>query len=315
GGHHGRDGHDHPGHHHTGHHEDHHHHHHIGGSIGVAFGLNLFFAVVELVGGILTNSVAILSDAVHDLGDAATLGISWYLETLSTGKRTGRLTYGFRRYSLLGALMNGIILLVGSLVIIIEAVPRLLTPERVEPVGMIGLALLGLLINGVAVLRLRKEESTNSRMVMLHLFEDLLGWAAVLVGSILILFFGFLWLDPILSLGVTLFILIKATPRLLEAGRLFMQYAPPQIDLDKLAEQMESHPEISAVHDLHIWSLDGRYTLLTAHTVLSHQSASITLERVDQLRRELKAQLKEIGIDHATLEFEGSEAACEGCDL
>lgn len=281
----------------------------------MAFALNLFFALIELFGGLLTNSVAILSDALHDLGDAATLGISWYLERVSKGKRTGRLTYGFRRYSLLGALVSGLILLAGSLVILVEAIPRLLTPEPVEPVGMIALALLGLLFNGAAVLRLRREESTNSRMVMLHLLEDLLGWAAVLLGAVLIYFFDLIWLDPLLSLGVTLFILAKALPRLLEVGRIFLQYAPPEVDQEELLRTLEAHPDVVAVHDLHVWSLDGRYTLLTAHAVLAVGGERVTLETTDRIRNELKDSLAAVGIDHATLELEGPDSPCDGCDL
>ena len=311
--------HDHHGHNHAhGHHHGHgqtHVHHHGSGSIGIAFFLNLIFAAVELVGGLLTNSVAILSDAIHDIGDAATLGVSWFLERLSRGGRTGRLTYGFRRYSLLGALVSGVILLSGSIVILFEAIPRLFDPEAVDPLGMIGLAVLGLLFNGAAVIRLRKDESTNSRMVMLHLLEDLLGWAAVLVGSVLIYFFGIPWLDPVLSVGVTLFILAQAIPRLLEVGRLFLQYAPPEIDLEELSSAMSDHPLVSEVHDLHLWSLDGRYTLLTAHVVAASRNEPPTLEELDTLRAELKRKLATFGVDHATLEVEGPEAACSGCDL
>lgn len=293
-----------------------HHHHHDSLSIGIAFGLNLLFAAIEVVGGILTNSVAILSDAVHDLSDAATLGVAWILERISRGRRRGRLTYGYRRYSLLGALVSGVILLAGSLAILTEAIPRLLDPEPVEPVGMIALSLLGLLFNGVAVLRLRNDESTNSRMVMLHLLEDLLGWAAVLAGSLLIYFFGISRLDPVLSVGVTLFILLQAVPRLMEVGRLFLQYAPPEMDLEELSAVMAEHPLVSEVHDLHLWSLDGRYTLLTAHVVLNRRGeAPLTLEGIDALRGELKRRLGNLGVDHATLELEGPEAACTGCDL
>lgn len=292
-----------------------HDHAHTSGSIGLAFGLNLLFAVIELIGGVLTNSVAILSDAVHDLGDAATLGVSWFLERISRGGRQGRLTYGFRRYSLLGALVSGVILLAGSLLILTEAIPRLLGPEPVDPIGMMILAVLGLLFNGAAVLRLKKDESTNSKMVMLHLLEDLLGWAAVLAGSLLILFFGITWLDPVLSVGVTLFILVQAVPRLLEVGRLFMQYAPPEMDLQELSATMREHPMVSDVHDLHIWSLDGRYTLLTAHVILGDGEAKLSLQGLDALREELKEKLHSLGVDHATLELEGPDAACSGCDL
>ena len=301
-------------HHHDHPHGDHHDHHHGSGSLGIAFALNLAFAAIELVGGIVTNSVAILSDAVHDFGDAATLAVAWALERVAGKKRRGRLTYGFRRYSLLGAFISGVILLGGSIGILFEAIPRLFDPEPVDPIGMMLLALLGLIFNGAAVFRLKKQESANSRLVMLHLMEDLLGWAAVLVGSVAIYFFGINILDPILSVAVTIFIMAKAIPRLLEVGRIFLQYAPPETDVEEISRRVTAHPEVQEVHDLHLWSLDGRYTLLTAHVVVS-TGESITLEEIERIRGELKSRLHELGIDHATLEFEGSASGCSGCDL
>lgn len=296
-------------------HMSHHHHGAADGSIGIAFFLNLLFAGVELVGGLFTNSVAILSDAVHDLGDAATLGVSWFLERLSRRGRQGRLTYGFRRYNLLGAFISGVILLAGSLGILLEAIPRLFSPEPVEPGGMIMLALLGLLFNGAAVLRLRKGESANTRMVMLHLLEDILGWAAVFIGSVVIYFTGITWLDPLLSLGVTIFILAKAVPRLVEVGRLFLQYAPPDVDMEAVSSVIGEHPLVEGVHDIHLWSLDGRYTLLTAHVVVTPGEKALTVSQLDDLRQELKERLRRLNVDHATIEIEGKDAPCSGCDL
>ena len=186
---HQHDAHHHQEHHHHGHH--HHLHHHHGGSgsnLLFAFAMNLFFAIVELVGGIFTGSVAILSDALHDFGDSISLGVAWRLQKLSEKGRDTSFSYGYKRFSLLGALLISLILLVGSVFVIIAAIERLSVPGEPKAGGMLVLAIFGLAVNGLAAFRLKGSSSLNERAVMLHLMEDVLGWAAVLVVSIVMLF-------------------------------------------------------------------------------------------------------------------------------
>lgn len=194
-------------HHHHGHH---HHHHHSTGNIKVAFFLNLGFAIIEIIGGLFTNSLAILSDALHDLGDSLSLGLAWYFQKYSEKERDQKYTYGYQRFSLLGAYINTIILIIGSIFIIQKSVTRILHPEEVEALGMILLAILGILVNAAAVLKLQKGTSLNEKVVTLHLMEDILGWVVVLLGSILMYFIYLPIIDPILSLGISIYILYNA---------------------------------------------------------------------------------------------------------
>ena len=185
-------GHDHKHHHH-------HHHSHDGESnIGIAFLLNISFTIIELIGGYMTNSVAIISDAVHDFGDSISLGMAWYFQKISKREKTDKYTYGYKRFSLLGAIINSIVLVVGSIYIISEAVPRLFSPQETSAKGMFALAIVGIIINGAAVLKTRTGDSINERVVSLHMMEDVLGWAAVLVGSVIMHFTGLTIIDPIL---------------------------------------------------------------------------------------------------------------------
>ena len=168
----------------------HHHNHHRRGqstkNLKVAFFLNLSFTVIEFIGGLITGSMAIMSDALHDLGDSISIGLSWYFQNLSEKKRDNTFSYGYKRFSLLGAIINAVVLLVGSVIIISKAAPAIMNPSQVNEKGMLYIAIFGVVVNGAAVLRLRKGSSINERVISLHLLEDVLGWVAVLIGLSLI---------------------------------------------------------------------------------------------------------------------------------
>ena len=216
----------------------HHEHTHSTGNIRLAFFLNFFFAIIELVGGVLTNSVAILSDALHDFGDSVSLGIAWYLQKLSTKGRDRYYSYGYKRFSLLGAVFISVILLVGSVFVIKESVERIMDPQEPNAKGMFLLAIFGVLINGAAVLRLKKGSSLNERAVSLHMLEDVLGWIAVLIVSIVMMFVDLPVLDPLLSIGISLWILSNIYKNLKDTFRIFLQQVPQNIDLQTLENRI-----------------------------------------------------------------------------
>ncbi len=282
-------------------HNHHHGHSHDTGNIKVAFFLNLFFTIIEIIGGVLTNSVAILSDAVHDLGDSLSLGLAWYFQNYSKKKRSPSFSYGYGRFSLLGAIINSIVLIVGSIFILIEAIPRLIEPQQPETQGMMLLAVLGVVFNGAAVLRLKKGTSVNERVVSLHLLEDVLGWIAVLIGSIIMHFFDIPIIDPILSLGIALFILMNVYKNLKETIQIVMQGVPDDTDVKEVEDRLLVYPEIEAIHDIHIWSMDGEYNIMTAHIVVQDKDSLIAFE---PLKQKIRDDLKELHIAHVTLEFE-----------
>lgn len=288
--------------------QDHYHHHHDGtGNIKIAFFLNLLFTIIEIVGGILTNSVAILSDALHDLGDSLSLGLAWYFQKVSGKKSDEKFTYGYKRFSLLGAMINAIILIVGSIFILLEAIPRLLHPETPDAKGMIGLALLGIVINGAAVLRLRKGDSINEEVISLHLLEDVLGWVAVLVGAIIIYFFNFPIIDPILSMLIAGFILFNVYKNLKKTLNIILQGAPLNVDKNSIQKYLNTLEAINSFHDFHVWSMDGSYNVLTIHLVVAE---NYSMESLTDLKKKIRADLHKMNIEHATIEFERAADKC-----
>lgn len=291
------------------HHHTHAHDHNDVKNIKVAFFLNFSFTIIEFVGGFLTNSMAILSDAVHDLGDSFSLGLSWYFQKLSKKKSTKQFTYGYKRFSLLGAIINSLILTVGSVLILIKSIPRLLHPEQPDVKGMLLLAVLGVIVNGAAVLRLRKGHSLNEKVVSLHLLEDVLGWLAVLIGAGVMYFVDAPIIDPILSLFIAAFILSNVYKNIRQSLHIVLQGTPSDVDIDAIAFAVTHASEnIKELHDLHVWSADGEYNILTAHVVLRKEMAS---NKLHALKQKIREALHTLSIEHATIEFETEDEMCD----
>jgi cobalt-zinc-cadmium efflux system protein len=288
----------------------HHHHHHAPNeksNIALAFFLNLAFTVIELVGGLLTNSIAIISDAVHDFGDSLSLGLAWYFQKLSGKGSTRQYSYGYKRFSLLGAIINSVVLLVGSIYILSEAIPRIFAPQLPAADGMFLLAILGVAVNGLAVLKTRKGESINERVVSLHLLEDVLGWLAVLLGSVLMYYTEWAIIEPILSLAISCFVLINVFKNIKEVLPILLQGTPVDINPEVIVNKLKEIKDIAGVHDLHIWSLDEHYNVMTLHVVLT---GSMPPERLVFLKQQIRNLLEKENIQHGTIEFEMPEEEC-----
>lgn len=288
----------------------HHHHHHESDSsdrIGAAFLLNLSFTLIEFIGGWLTNSTAILADAVHDLGDSLAIGSAWVLNRMSRKQATGDFTYGYRRLSLLGALINGLILVVGSVWVLTEALPRLANPVMPHTEGMLVLAVLGVGVNGYAAYRLSKGTSLNERVLNWHLLEDVLGWVAVLIVALVMQFVDWPILDPLLSIGFTLFILSNVGRTLWETGKLFFQGTPDSSSAAQIRNTLLSVPEVMNVHHLHLWSLDGEHHVLTAHVKVATLNDAMDYS---QLKTRLRDSLAVHHLAHTTIEIELDEEPC-----
>lgn len=285
----------------------HQHQHGNSNNLGWAFAINLGFAVLEVIGGTLTNSVAILSDALHDLGDSLSLGLAWVLGRYAEREGTQRFTYGFRRLSLLGALINSIVLVVGSIYILTEAIPRLLNPELVEARGMLLLAVIGIAVNGLAAWRLKGDKTTNARVVALHLLEDVLGWVAVLVVSIVLLFFDVPILDPLLSVGITLYILYNVWQRLGDTVSLFLQATPAEVDVSDIDAQLMAIAGVQSVHHTHIWSLDGEHNVLTTHLVVDEAT---NRQQRDDIRQRVMHVVEGMVLEHITVQLEYGPDDC-----
>jgi len=298
--------------HHHGHGHSHSHPHDSSGNIGTAFFLNLSFTIIELIGGIFTNSVAIISDAVHDFGDSISLALAWYFQKVSKKGSNRLYSYGYKRFSLLGAIITSIVLVGGSIFILTEAVPRIFEPQETNAKGMFVLAVAGILINGAAVLRTRKGSSINEKLVSLHLLEDVLGWIAVLAGSVLIHFTGLTIFDPILSIAISIFVLFNVFRNIRQVIPIILQGTPRDLDLEHIAEEIKQINTVADVHDLHIWSLTEEYNVLTVHVLLEKY---LPMADLAGLKKQIRSVLNEEGIQHATIEFETSDEQCafENC--
>ena len=291
-------------------HHLHHNHHHVhseSDNIALAFWLNFGFALVEIIGGYLTNSVAIIADAMHDLGDSLAIGFAWVASKIARREPTERYSYGYRRWSLLSALISGVILLVGSAWVLSEAIPRLWQPQMPHTGGMLALAVLGIVVNGAAVFRLRSGKTQNEKVLSWHLLEDVLGWVAVLIGALLIYLTGWAWLDPLLSIGFTIFILLNVFKALKQTLALFLQVTPDTLLQQKLHEELSALDFVESVHHLHLWSLDGEQHVLTMHIAV-HTPASMT-EQIEYKQRIAKLLLP-FNLSHTTVEFELAGEHC-----
>lgn len=293
-------------------HEHHHHEHSTGGRVGVAFWLNLAFALLEVVGGLWTNSVAVLSDALHDFGDSIALGLTWHFARVSERKGDETFTFGYRRFSLLGALVMSFVLFAGGLVVLFEAIPRLLSPEVSNARGMIYLAVAGIVMNGVAALRMRGGRSLSERVVTWHFIEDVLGWLSVLVAGIVMSFTEIRILDPVLSILITLYVLWNVGRRLKETLVILLQGAPRDVSVERVEEVIRAIPGVCDVHHTHIWTQDGERHVLTTHVAAD---AETTLGETGDLRRRIRDSLRPLGILHVTIEVEHtSDCGCSAAN-
>jgi len=286
---------------------NHTHPHDSAGNIRLAFFLNLLFTLLEIVGGLWTNSLAILADALHDLGDSFSLGLSWYLEKYAQRGVDSRYSYGYRRFSLLAALLNTAILLTGGVLVLSQAIPRLFNPQHSNAQGMVLFAVVGIAVNGLAALRLRRDNGLSSQVVAWHLLEDVLGWAAVLVVSVVMLFWDIHILDPLLSIGITLYVLWNVLRNLRRVLALFLQAVPENFDVADIERQLLTMENVQSVHHTHLWSLDGQNHVLTTHIVVDECTSR---EQILQLKRAINSLTAELDFSHTTLEIEYEDEDC-----
>jgi cobalt-zinc-cadmium efflux system protein len=271
-------------------------------NIFFAFILNLAFSVFEFIGGVFTGSVAIISDAIHDIGDATSIGVAFFLEKKSKKQPDKKYTYGYARYSVIGSVLTTLILLFGSAMIIYNAVLRIISPTEINYNGMIIFAIVGACVNLGAALLTRDGDSLNQKAVNLHMLEDVLGWVVVLVGAIVMRFTDFYIIDPLMSIGVAIFILINALKNLKEILDLFLEKTPRDISIDEIAEHICEVEGVLSVHHIHVWSMDGHNNYATMHVVVKGDTHTI--------KHNIRGELKEHGIGHATLEIETEGEHC-----
>ena len=285
----------------------HSHHSQSSTRIAWAFCLNVLFTVIEFIGGWLTNSTAIMADAVHDLGDSLSIGSAWVLDRLGKKQADSDYTYGYRRLNLVGALINSLVLIAGSIWILVTAIPRLFDPVMPHTEGMLALAILGVAVNGFAAYRLSQGKTLNEKVLNLHLLEDVLGWVAVLIVATVMQFVEWPILDPLLSIGFTLFILVNVIRNLWTTGRLFFQGTPDPQTLESITESLLAIQKVESIHHLHLWSLDGEHHVLTAHVRVEPLN---DVAEYSQLKSTIHSALLSQELAHTTIEIELNEERC-----
>ncbi len=271
-------------------------------SILIAFILNLAFSVFEFFGGIFIGSVSIISDALHDLGDALGIGVSYILERKSKREADEKYTYGYGRYSVIGGVITTIILIFGSLITVYNAILRIIEPVSINYDGMIVFAIVGVLVNSGATFFTRFGDSQNQKAVNLHMLEDVLGWVVVLIGAIVMRFTDFWFIDPIMSIGVSLFIFVSACRNLRDILDLFLEKTPAGIDVSEIKAHISSIDGVADVHHIHIWSIDGQNNYATMHIVTDLDA--------HEIKEQIREELEKHGIGHATLEIENIVEYC-----
>lgn len=270
--------------------------------IFLAFLLNFLFSLAELLGGIFTGSIAIISDALHDFGDASTIAVSAFLERKSKQPPDGRYTYGYGRFSVMGGAFNAVVLLIGSVIVMVAAIQRLTHPSPADYSGMIIIAVFGVIINFAAAYATHGGHSMNEKTVSLHMVEDVLGWVVVLIGAIVMEFTDWWFIDPLMSIGVAVFILIHAAKNMTQIVRVLLEKVPENMSVENFKSVIGDLPGVEDVHHIHVWSLDGENILATVHIV--------TDELPHLIKDAVRHTCRHMGIHHVTIEIESAAEHC-----
>lgn len=247
----------------------------------------------------LFNSAAILSDAVHDLGDSLSVGLALIFQKISTKEANERYSFGHRRFSLLGALITSVILIGGSILVIINSIPLLVDPQPVNSRGMFRLSIIAIVINGYAAWIISKGTSKNEKVLNLHMLEDVLGWVGVLIVSIVLNFTDWFILDPILSILIASYILSKAIPNLLENGSIFLEAVPKEVNIEELEKKIKQLPNVHAVSHFHMWSIDGEENAVIVTIYVDTEDS----KKHEYIKEEIRYLIKDANVTHSTIEI------------
>ena len=267
-------------------------------TVWVAFFLNLSYAIVEFIAGGIFGSSAVLADSVHDLGDAIAIGISALLETISNREEDRHYTLGYKRFSLLGALVTAVILITGSILVILENITKLLNPQPVNDEGVLWLGIIAVSINVLASLVIRKGQTKNESILSLHFLEDTLGWVAVILMAIVLRFTDWYILDPLLSIAISFFILSKALPRFWSTLKIFLDAVPEGVDIQKIKTDLAELDHVASINQLNLWTMDGLEKNAIVHVCLKE------MEHMETCKESIRIFLKDCGFQNITIEVD-----------
>ena len=293
-------------------HDHHHHHHHTDNKkvLGLSFLIITAFMIIEVIGGIWTNSLALLSDAGHMLSDSISLAIALLAFQFSSQAPDANKTFGSKRFEILAAIINGVTLIVIALYIFIEAIQRFIDPPAVATTGMLIISVLGLLVNILVAWIMTRggghEHNLNMRGAYLHVLSDMLGSVGAIAAALLIMFFGWGWADPLASIIVAILVLRSGYYVTKASVHVLMEGTPSDVDIDEVVSTIQTNEAVLGLHDLHIWSITSGYNALSCHVVVKED---MTVRESESIREQIDHDLKHVGIDHATIQVETDQHA------
>ena len=267
-------------------------------TVWIAFFLNLSYAIVEFIAGGIFGSSAVLADSVHDLGDAIAIGISALLETISNREEDRHYTLGYKRFSLLGALVTAVILITGSILVILENIAKIFHPQSVNDEGIFWLGIIAITINVLASLVIRKGQTKNESILSLHFLEDTLGWVAVILMAIVLRFTYWYILDPLLSIAISFFVLSKALPRFWSTLKIFLDAVPEGVDIQKIKTDLAELDHVASINQLNLWTMDGLEKNAIVHVCLKE------MEHMETCKESIRIFLKDCGFQNITIEVD-----------
>lgn len=243
--------------------DTHHHHKKASENLAFVFFMNLTFNIIVIIGGLATNSMAILADCIHDMSDTISMAIAWILEKIAQKDSTDKYSYGYQRFSILGAVITSVFVIVMAFFILSESIPRLFAPQEVDAGGMLIVALIGLVFKSISVYRLHDGETFNEKAILYHLLGDIFEWVAILILSVLIIFWDVSFLDPFVSIGIALWLIFNLGRTLLKSIQVLLQKTPDNFDVNQFRSEILNVEDVLEIDDFHVWSLDGIDSVLT----------------------------------------------------
>ncbi len=285
---------------------EHHHHHEVQGkNLFITIVLNVIITLSQIVGGVVSGSLALLSDALHNFSDVIALVIAWWANKIAAREQTEAKTYGYKRAEILATLFNASVLIGIGFYLIVEAVQKFLHPEPVDSTIVIYLGLLSIVLNAASVLLIKDDshDNMNIKAAYLHLLTDVMTSVAVVIGGLLMKYFGLFWIDPLISVIIALYLMSASVGLVKDAGSILMQFTPENIDIQALQEAIvHSHAEVKNLHHLHLWRLDEHNIHLEAHL---DYNENLTLKEANAITASIeKMLLEKFGINHCTFQSE-----------
>lgn len=262
--------------------DTHHHHKKAGENLAFVFFMNLTFNIIVIAGGLATNSMAILADCIHDFSDTISIALAWVLERVAQKDSTDKYSYGYQRFSILGAVIISVFVIVMAFVILSEAIPRLFSPEGVDAGGMLLIAIVGIVFKSLSVYRLHGGETFNERAILLHQMGDIFEWIAILILSLVLMFWdGAAYLDPFVSIGIAIWLIFNLGRNLYKSVEVLLQKTPDNFNVDEFKSQILEIKGVNAIEDFHIWSLDGIDSVMTLKVDVDFS------ENVEEIKKEI----------------------------